>query len=83
MTQTGDPVRRRRAPQGAQYILGPVGRDWALRRWGLSLASRGGTNAQKRAVVAVARQLVVLMQRLWITQEADDPMRGVRARPAA
>jgi transposase len=40
-------------------------------------------NAKKRAVVAVARKLVVLMHRIWITQEAYDPMRGVRVRPAA
>jgi hypothetical protein len=68
---------RRLATQSAQYILGPFGRDSALRRWGLSLASRGGKNAKKRAVVAVARKLVVLMHRIWITQRAYDPMRGV------
>lgn len=83
ITKTGDPLMRRLATQGAQYILGPFGRDSALRRWGLSLASRGGKNAKKRAVVAVARKLVVLMHRLWITQEAYDPMRGVRVQPAA
>lgn len=83
ITKTGDPLMRRLATQGAQYILGPFGRDSALRRWGLSLASRGGKSAKKRAVVAVARKLVVLMHRIWITQEAYDPMRGVRVRPAA
>jgi transposase len=83
ITKTGDPLMRRLATQGAQYILGPFGRDSALRRWGLSLASRGGKNAKKRAVVAVARKLVVLMHRIWITQEAYDPMRGVRVQPAA
>jgi hypothetical protein len=29
-------------------------------------------------VVAVARKLVVLMHRLWITQERYEPMRGIR-----
>ena len=77
ITKAGDPLIRRLATQSAQYILGPFGRDSALRRWGLSLASHGGTNAKKRAVVAVARKLVVLMHRIWITQEAYDPMRGV------
>ena len=43
----------------------------------------GGKNAKKRAVVAVARKLVVLMHRIWITQEVYDPMRGIRVRPAA
>jgi len=78
ITKAGDPLLRRLATQSAQYILGPFGRDSALRRWGLSLASRGAKNAKKRAVVAVARKLVVLMHRLWITQEHYDPMRGIR-----
>ena len=83
ITKAGDPLIRRLATQSALYILGPFGRDSALRRWGFVLASRGGKNAKKRAVVAVARKLVVLMHRIWITQEAYDPMRGVRVRPAA
>ena len=83
ITKAGDPLIRRLATQSALYILGPFGRDSALRRWGLVLASRGGKNAKKRAVVAVARKLVVLMHRIWITQQAYDPMRGVRVRPAA
>lgn len=83
ITKAGDPVVRRLATQSAQYILGPFGRDSALRRWGLSLASHGGKNAKSRAVVAVARKLVVLMHRIWITQEAYDPMRGVSGRSVA
>lgn len=83
ITKAGDPLLRRLATQSAQYILGPFGRDSALRRWGLGLASRGGKNAKKRAVVAVARKLVILMHRLWVTQETYDPMRGVMVRPAA
>jgi transposase len=78
ITKAGDPLLRRLATQSAQYILGPFGQDSALRRWGLSLASRGAKNAKKRAVVAVARKLVVLMHRLWITQQSYDPMRGIR-----
>jgi transposase len=83
ITKAGDPLIRHLATQSAHYILGPFGRDSALRRWGLSLASRGGKNAKKRAVVAVARKLVVLMHRLWITQETYDPMRGVRVASVA
>ncbi len=84
ITKAGDPLLRRLATQSAQYILGPFGRDSALRRWGLALATRGGKNAKKRAVVAVARKLVILMHRLWITQESYDPMRGlIGQQPAA
>ncbi len=55
--------------QGAHYILGPVWtRQRNLRRWGLKLAARGGKNAKKRAVVAVARKLAVLLHRaVWVS----------------
>jgi hypothetical protein len=46
--------------QGAHHILGPFGKDCDLRRWGLKLAERGGKNAKKRAIIAVARKLAVL-----------------------
>jgi hypothetical protein len=55
--------------QCAQYMLGPFAPDSALRRWGLMLAQRGGKNAKKRAIVAVARKLAVLLHRLWVTQK--------------
>jgi transposase len=77
ITKAGDHIFRRLATQSAQYILGPFGRDCALRRWGLSLASKGGKSAKKRAIIAVARKLVVLMHRLWRTQELFDPERGL------
>ena len=53
----------------AHYILGPFGSDTDLRRFGLRLAERGGKAAKKRAAVAVARKLSVLLHRLWITGE--------------
>jgi transposase len=77
ITKAGDPLLRRLATQCAQYVLGPFGKDSALRRWGMSLALRGGKNAKKRAVIAVARKLVILMHRIWITQEIYEPLRGV------
>ena len=65
--------------QGAQYILGKFGPDTDLRRWGLKLAARGGKNAKKRAVVAVARKLAVLLHRLWVEGEAYEPLRNQAA----
>ena len=65
---------RRLLVNGANYILGPFGQDSALRRWGLELAKRGGKNAKKRAKVAVARKLAVLMHRLWVTGEVYEPL---------
>jgi hypothetical protein len=60
----------------AQYILGPFGPETDLRRWGLLLAARGRKNAKKRAVVAVARKLAVLLHRLWVTAEVYEPLRN-------
>ena len=51
--------------EGAQHILGPFGVDCDLRRWGLKLAERGGRNGKKRAIVATARKLAVLLHHLW------------------
>jgi transposase len=58
----------------AHYVLGPFGSDSDLRRHGEKIASRGGKNAKKRAVVAVARKLAVLLHRLWVTGETYDPL---------
>jgi transposase len=69
ITKTGDAYLRRLLIGSAQYILGPFGQDSRLRRWGLRLAERGGKNAKKRAAVAVARKLAVLLHKLWVTGE--------------
>lgn len=60
----------------AHRILGPFGEDSDLRRHGLKIAERGGKNAKKRAAVAVARKLSVLLHCLWITGEVYDPLRN-------
>ncbi len=62
--------------QSAHYILGPFGEDSDLRRRGLKIAARGGKNAKKRAAVAVARKLAVLLHRLWVTAEVYEPLRN-------
>ena len=62
--------------QRANYILGPFGKDSDLRRHGLKIAARGGKSGKKRAAVAVARKLAVLMHRLWVTGEVYEPLRN-------
>ena len=62
--------------QVAHYILGPFGEDSDPRRWGLRLAGRGGKNAKKRAVVAVARKLAELQHKLWVSGEVYEPWRN-------
>ena len=83
ITKTGDPFLRRLLVNAANHILGPFGKDSDLRRWGLELAKRGGKNAKKRAKVAVARKLAVLMHRLWVTGEVYEPLGYSRQRRAA
>ena len=76
ISKEGDRYLRTLMVQGAHYILGPFGQDSDLRRWGLKLAERGGKNAKKRAVVAVARKLAVLLHKLWVGGEVYEPLRN-------
>ena len=76
ISKEGDAYLRTLMVQGAHYILGPFGQDSDLRRWGLKLAERGGKNAKKRAVVAVARKLAVLLHKLWVSGEVYEPLRN-------
>ena len=76
ISKEGDRYLRTMLVQGAHYILGPFGEDSDLRRWGLRLAERGGKNAKKRAVVAVARKLAVLLHKLWVSGEVYEPLRN-------
>jgi len=73
ITKSGDPLVRKLLVQCAHHVLGHRGRDSDLRRWGLRIAERGGKNARKRAIVAVARKLAVLMHRLWLSGEIYQP----------
>ncbi len=75
ITKAGDALLRRFLVSAAHYILGPFGPDTDLRRAGLRMAERGGSTAKKRAVVATARRLAVLLHRLWVTGEAYEPLR--------
>src|SRR6184192_683911 len=75
ITKAGNPFLRRLVVQAAHYILGPHGPDCDLRRHGERIAARGGKNAKKRAVIAVARKLAVLLHVLWIRGEVYEPLR--------
>jgi transposase len=76
ITKAGDQLLRRLMMQSAQYILGPFGEDCDLRRHGERISARGGKKAKKRAAVAVARKLSVLLHRLWVSGETYEPLRN-------
>lgn len=76
ITKAGNSYMRKLLVQAAHYILGPFGPDCRLRRYGERLAQRGGRNAKKRAIVAVARKTAVLMHHLWSTADSYQPLYG-------
>ena len=82
ITKTGDGLMRRLLVQAAHYILGRFGVDSDLKRFGEAIAARGGPRAKRRAVVAVARRLAVLMLSLWKTGEVYEPLRITNSRLA-
>ena len=80
ITKAGNAYLRRLLVGAAQYILGPFNRQESeLREWGLKLAGpinkqgKHNKRLKRRAVVAVARKLAVLLHRLWVTGEVYDP----------
>jgi transposase len=83
ITKEGDRYLRTLLVQGAHCVLSRRGPDTDLKRWGLKLASQGGKNAKKRAIVAVARKLAVLLHRLWVTGEVYEPLRNSQALPSS
>ena len=76
ITKAGNTYLRSLLVNGAHYILGPFGPACNLRRHGEALMKRGGKNAKKRAVVAVARKLAVLLHALWKSGAMYEPDRG-------
>ena len=82
ITKEGDSYLRKLLVQGAHVILGRHGTDSDLRRWGQKLAARGGKGAKKKARMAVARKLAILLHHLWVTGEVYEPLRASQSRAA-
>ncbi|SDB74898.1 IS110 family RNA-guided transposase [Belnapia rosea] len=68
-TQAGDAGLRAALYEAAATLLGRVTKWSALKAWGVRLARRSGT---KKARVAVARKLAVVLLSMW---KADEPFR--------
>lgn len=78
ISKQGDRLLRRLLVQASHYVL-THGEDSDLKRFGLRLAQRGGKNGKKRAVVAVARKLAVLLHRLWVDKSKYVALRSAMA----
>lgn len=74
ISKTGDRQLRWLLVECAQRVVSKRAPDSDLKRWGLKLCERGGKNAKKRAMVAVARKLAVLLHKLWRSGETYDPL---------
>ena len=77
ISKAGNKQLRSLLVQCAQYLLGRFGPDSDLKRWGTRMFERGGKNSKKRAIVAVARKLAVLLHRLWVTGDTYHPLYNV------
>ena len=82
ITCAGDKMLRALLVSSTHYILGPFSQDSDLKRHGQKIASRGGKNAKKRAVVAVARKLSVVLHHLWVSGEVYEPLHNARCTEA-
>lgn len=69
ITREGDKEMRWLLVQAAHGALA-VHRDSALKRWGEALVKKAG---KRKAVVAVARKLAVMLHRMWTTGESYQP----------
>lgn len=83
ISKEGDVYLRKLLVQCAHYILSRRGPDTDLKRWGLQIAAKGKKKAKRRAVVAVARKLAVLLHRLWVSGERYEPRRHSQVQAAA
>ena len=74
ITKAGSALLRKYLVQAAHYVMGAFGdRECDLRKFGERIAARGGKTAKRRAVVAVARKLAVLMLKLWKSRVEYEP----------
>ncbi|EDM29441.1 transposase IS116/IS110/IS902 [Lentisphaera araneosa HTCC2155] len=74
ITKQGDRYLRSLLVGSAQFILSDRSPDSDLKSYGLRITGRGGKIAKKKAVVAIARKLGILMHRIWISGENYDPL---------
>lgn len=87
ISKHGDRLLRSLLVQGAHCILRQGAPDSDLKAWGVgkleNSGKKGNPKRKKKAIVAVARKLAVLLHRLWVTGEVYDPLYNRKAVKAA
>jgi transposase len=83
ISKAGDNLLRSLLVQGAHCMLRKRAPESDLRTWGMGKMGKGGKRAKKRAIVAVARKLAVLLHHLWATGEVYDAHYNRKAAEAA
>ena len=63
ITRAGDEMVRTALYEAANVLLSRITRFSKLKRWGMDVAKRRGS---KRAKVALARKLGVILHRMWV-----------------
>lgn len=76
ITKAGSSLLRRLLVNCAHYVAGPFGPDSALKRHAQKIGPVGSSR-RKKAIVATARKLAVLLLTLWKTGQRYDPLRGI------
>jgi transposase len=80
ISKCGDRMMRHLLYEAASVLMTRT-RKWSrLRAWGISVAKRRG---MKRATVAVARKLTVIMHRIWVTGDVFEFGKPATAAKAA
>src|SRR5246500_2003441 len=69
ITLAGDEIVRTVLYEAANGLLSRITRFSKLKRWGMDVAKRRGS---KRAKVALARKLAVILHRIWSTAQLTD-----------
>lgn len=75
ISKIGDSTVRTALYEAANVILTRPVKGSGLKRWGLAVARRSG---MRKAKVAVARKLAVILHRMWIDGTAFDPGRATK-----
>lgn len=73
ISKAGDKMLRHLLYEAASVLMTRNTRPSALRTWGIAIARRRGA---KRARVAVARKLAVIMHRIWVSGGRFEPGAG-------